>query len=320
MGLAGRKTKQVIAPDPRNTTWARDTEAPGFKLLQQMGWSPASSDRLNPESTAPPPPKRLHKMPISKEDHLGIGATALTGLAESNAARQPSTGTGLGKAGSWFSAFGSKGLRFVTAGATAQSELEKRHITDGGDFAGLLARLNAATPSASASPSPAPAATDGEIGPAMSKQERKEARRQRREAKAKRKEIADGDGTAAKKRKVERDSPDVSVLVATVVSRATMQPTVVVATPHRNASRARNLAAKRMANSPAAMREILGLSEPVTPAEAVSPPLMLQAAIRVPSLDEAIRSIAKAEADQAEPDGYALASVEDVSKKRQKTR
>lgn len=39
MGLSGRKDKQVIGPDPRNTRWANDTGKLGFKLLSGMGWS-----------------------------------------------------------------------------------------------------------------------------------------------------------------------------------------------------------------------------------------------------------------------------------------
>lgn len=39
MGLAERKVKQRIMPDPRNKAWENDKSKFGFKMLERMGWS-----------------------------------------------------------------------------------------------------------------------------------------------------------------------------------------------------------------------------------------------------------------------------------------
>lgn len=43
MGLSGRKSKQRIGDDPRNTRWAKNQFNPGFKILSSMGWSPSTT-------------------------------------------------------------------------------------------------------------------------------------------------------------------------------------------------------------------------------------------------------------------------------------
>lgn len=164
MGLAdSNKKKQKISEDPRNTKWATDEQRPGFKMLMKMGWSPAHSATLTPEG--PIHSKRLTSIPVAKEDTIGLGASA----------NGPS-------ASSIFSKFGSKGLSFVTASKDGSVEVlrDRHNKTEGGHFAGLLERLNAANKSnnnsssqlqsaeaspapesASASPAPEPAAPVG---------------------------------------------------------------------------------------------------------------------------------------------------------------
>lgn len=120
-GLAGRKTKQKISEDPRNTKWANDTSRIGHQLLSKMGWT-GDAATLKPagESRAV-----FSHVPIVKDDTRGLGANTPQASAS---------------ASSLFSAFGSKGLRFVSAGAS--NELIKRRITEGQDFSSLLQRLN----------------------------------------------------------------------------------------------------------------------------------------------------------------------------------
>lgn len=138
MGLAdSNKKKQKISEDPRNTKWAHDESRPGFKMLQKMGWSPAHANTLTPD--APVLSKRLTSIPVAKEDTVGLGA--------------PKNGPA---ASSIFSTFGSKGLSFVTASKDGSAEVlrERNSMTEGGHFAGLLEKLNAANKKSE----PAPAA------------------------------------------------------------------------------------------------------------------------------------------------------------------
>lgn len=140
MGLAdSNKKKQKISEDPRNTKWATDEKRPGFKMLLKMGWSPSHAATLTPEG--PIQSKRLTSIPVAKEDTIGLGA----------APNGPS-------ASSIFSKFGSKGLSFVTASkdGSVQVMKDRNSLTEGGHFAGLLERLNAANKSAATTPSPTP--------------------------------------------------------------------------------------------------------------------------------------------------------------------
>ena len=102
-------------------------------MLLSMGWSPTDTpNQLLPTSAAPS--KKLTAIPTAKEDTLGIGASKSL------------------SASSVFSKFGSKGLRFVTASKDGSEEVMrvKASKTEGGEFAGLLARLNAERQAAAA--------------------------------------------------------------------------------------------------------------------------------------------------------------------------
>ncbi|EGG08110.1 uncharacterized protein MELLADRAFT_71542, partial [Melampsora larici-populina 98AG31] len=78
MGLSGRKEKQKIGDDPRNTKWARNEANPGFKLLSSMGWTPevktlgltgSSSTTMTTWKKSP-----SGALPIIKSNTSGIGA------------------------------------------------------------------------------------------------------------------------------------------------------------------------------------------------------------------------------------------------------
>jgi hypothetical protein len=120
MGLSDtRNKKQRIADDPRNTAWASNTEGKGYQLLAKMGWS---GDAKGLTAAAPPPAKIFSRIPVAKEDNLGIGASKIN-------------------TGALFSALGTKAFHFVSGGNKEQ----QRHLqTEGSDFSSLLARLNTA--------------------------------------------------------------------------------------------------------------------------------------------------------------------------------
>ncbi|KNZ56549.1 hypothetical protein VP01_2379g3 [Puccinia sorghi] len=79
MGLAGRKEKQKIGDDPRNTKWAKNESNPGFKILSSMGWTP-SITTLGPGSTTSTGGKTGWKrlpgaiLPVIKTTTSGLGA------------------------------------------------------------------------------------------------------------------------------------------------------------------------------------------------------------------------------------------------------
>lgn len=157
MGLGGRREKQVIPSDPRNTRWINDTSSPGHRLLSSMGYDPANANSsqhkvgLYGHNTS----KRLRQIPIAKGGMEGIGfkpsgpgANVALGALPSKMAGAPSMASA---ASSIFSKLGSRAaLQFVTAGSS--KEVINKAKTEGGEFGGLLARLNAA--SASATPEP----------------------------------------------------------------------------------------------------------------------------------------------------------------------
>ncbi|KIK68988.1 hypothetical protein GYMLUDRAFT_236858 [Collybiopsis luxurians FD-317 M1] len=68
MGLAGRKVKQRIGPDPRNLTWADDASKFGASYLAKFGWD--SSKGLGLEGQG----RTSHIKVSQKLDMLGIGA------------------------------------------------------------------------------------------------------------------------------------------------------------------------------------------------------------------------------------------------------
>ncbi|KAE9408664.1 hypothetical protein BT96DRAFT_913804 [Gymnopus androsaceus JB14] len=68
MGLAGRKVKQRIGPDPRNLTWADDASKFGASYLAKFGWD--SSKGLGAEGQG----RTSHIKVSQKLDMLGIGA------------------------------------------------------------------------------------------------------------------------------------------------------------------------------------------------------------------------------------------------------
>lgn len=194
MGLGGRRQKQVIQADPRNTAWANNREGNGYKMLAQMGWKPegerdpseAASGLFAHEST-----RRLRAIPIAKAGMEGIGfkpnaANNSAGPGLGGAA--PGGGSMASAASSMFSRMGSKAaLQFVTAGAS--KEVINRAKTEGGEFAGLLSRLNAAATSTDASPaeSDAEAEEDAEAAGETSIAKEGETKAERRERRRKRK-------------------------------------------------------------------------------------------------------------------------------------
>ncbi|KAL8280971.1 hypothetical protein RQP46_006650 [Phenoliferia psychrophenolica] len=81
MGLSGTKQKQRIPDDPRNTKWANDTSAPGFRLLSSMGWTPTAPALGNVDSQSlislgggSTFSKKISVIPTAKDNTLGIGA------------------------------------------------------------------------------------------------------------------------------------------------------------------------------------------------------------------------------------------------------
>lgn len=127
MGLSGRSDKQKISEDPRNTRWASDTQGKGYQMLAKMGWT---GDAKGLTAAAPAQAKIFTRIPVAKEDTLGIGASKID-------------------TGALFSRLGTRGLAFVTGGAS--KEQHRHSKTEGGEFSTLLARLNSAstTPAAS---------------------------------------------------------------------------------------------------------------------------------------------------------------------------
>lgn len=159
MGLGGRREKQVIAADPRNTRWLNDTSSPGHRLLTGMGYDPANANSSQNKTGlyGHESSKRLKQIPIAKSGMEGIGfkptgpgANVALGALPTRMTAGP--GSLASAASSIFSKLGSRAaLQFVTAGAS--KEVINKSKTEGGEFGGLLARLNAAA-SASATPEP----------------------------------------------------------------------------------------------------------------------------------------------------------------------
>lgn len=69
MGLAGRKEKQRIGPDPRNLTWAQDNSRFGQQYLAKFGWTPESGSGLGANGDG----RLAHISVAQKLNLLGIG-------------------------------------------------------------------------------------------------------------------------------------------------------------------------------------------------------------------------------------------------------
>lgn len=152
MGLGGRREKQVIAADPRNTRWINDTSSPGHRLLTSMGYDPSNGNASDNKTGlyGHNSTKRLRAIPVAKAGMEGIGFKPNGPGANVALGALPSRGgtTGPGSvasaASNIFAKLGSRAaLQFVTAGAS--KEVINRSRTEGGEFGGLLARLNAAS-------------------------------------------------------------------------------------------------------------------------------------------------------------------------------
>lgn len=191
MGLAGRKQKQIITADPRNTAWINDANNVGMRLLNSMGYVSPSADTGNEENKvglmAYSGSKRLRAIPIAKSGMEGIGYRPSGGPAVSSVGALPtsigSSSSGLASASSSvFSRLGSRAaLQFVSAGAS--KEVINRAKTEGGEFAGLLQRLNAAAAEAALlDTNQADTTVDGETNSMQgeTKEERRERKRLRK--------------------------------------------------------------------------------------------------------------------------------------------
>lgn len=199
MGLGGRRERQRITDDPRNTKWINDESSPGQRLLRSMGWTP-DSDSETPKTglMAFSGTKRLRAIPLPKTGMEGIGFRQNgPGAASATGALPSSTSGSMASAASnMFSKLGSKAaLQFVSAGAS--NEVINRAKTEGGEFASLLSRLNASASATSAATDTEQDEEDRENQPvqACEKAERKEQKKKRklekeakREAKRARKE------------------------------------------------------------------------------------------------------------------------------------
>jgi outer membrane biosynthesis protein TonB len=186
-----------------------DTNTPGYKMLLSMGWSP-STNTLNPDSAAQRKPSTV--VPIAKEGTLGLGATRAT------------------VASSVFARFGSQGLKFVSAGA--KEEVLRRAKTEGGDFGGLLARLNkSATPTPTPAPPEEGSASVGERDSAAvseadaAKEEKRKRKEAKREKKRKREQGEEEDGAEKKEEEEKTAVATTSGETSTASSRPAPQTT-----------------------------------------------------------------------------------------------
>lgn len=150
-----------------------DTSAPGFRLLASMGWDPSSNPSLgNSDSQAAIVAnggttfsKKISSIPIAKEDNLGIGmkrgsAASVVGSLKAIGVPTGSNGMGLGAAGGGVA----KVSGFVTAGSGSSTPngTGGTGSSQGGEFGGLLARLNKMKEQGSLVATPIPSDTDTE--------------------------------------------------------------------------------------------------------------------------------------------------------------
>ncbi|GAA5908345.1 uncharacterized protein JCM6883_004357 [Sporobolomyces salmoneus] len=282
MGLSGATKKQRIQDDPRNLRWAQDTSAPGFKLLASMGWDPSSNPSLgNHDSQAAIMAnggsafsKKISSIPIAKEDNLGIGmkrGTAANVVGSLKAIGVPSS----------FANSTAKVSGFVTAGSGSNTPNGGgQGSSQGGEFGGLLARLNKMKEQGSLVATPITSDSESAV------------------KKRKRSTDSDSDSSSSS----EDSSSDDSDSDSDDESKSKTAPTLFPPVPSTSASaspapvssfaaamlknprmaaRSKHLRAKRMAaGNASAMAEILGLaptpspssSGASTPALAIAPP------------------------------------------------
>jgi Pin2-interacting protein X1 len=214
MGLSGNTRKTKIPDDPRNTKWANDVSAPGFRLLSSMGWTPASpslglaaSQDLITAGGSRAFSKKISVIPIAKDDNLGIGARRGAGSGGMRAMGVPMM---LG---------GSAGMGFVTAAPVVRDDdgvvvpqIATATSGGGGEFGRLLERLNAAN-SARNSATP-------EVEEVVEEEAKEETKAERKARKLKKKEL---------KRKRSADDED---SVAETIPEAVIEPVVVALDPN----------------------------------------------------------------------------------------
>ncbi|KAK9899332.1 hypothetical protein P389DRAFT_168293 [Cystobasidium minutum MCA 4210] len=345
MGLGGRREKQIITADPRNTRWLNDTSSPGHRLLAGMGYDPAianSSEKktglYGHESS-----KRLKQIPIAKGGMEGIGfkpagsgANVALGALPT---RMAAPGSLASAASSIFSKLGSRAaLQFVTAGAS--KEVINRSKTEGGEFGGLLARLNAAAASASATPEPEATevvevvvqeTSEGDT-PVNEEDEDEDERRRRKKQrklekaaeKAEKKERKLAKKLAKASKEQSNDSATDSAASPSVTTPSELPVDAPSANAlrmqHWNASRSRNLRAKRMLHASAdAMAEILGIAPTPSPsASGYSTPASLPATIAPPTLPSTSVTVEAATRVSQEPTGTATDDAAKLKRKAEK--
>ncbi|KAK4704181.1 hypothetical protein P7C70_g2032, partial [Phenoliferia sp. Uapishka_3] len=243
MGLSGNNPKQRIPDDPRNTKWANDTSAPGFRLLSSMGWTPTAPSLGNAESQSliltgggSTFSKKVSVIPTAKDNTLGIGARK--------------NGAGIGGIRAMGVPMGSMG--FVSASVPGEGAVEEPVAKTGGEFGRLLERLNAAKLAAAA----AEALEGGATEEGESKRDKKRKRDREQDDNA-----ASAAVESAPTSLINTPSPIVPLSPA---ASAPASPAGTILKNPRMAARSKHLRAKRMASSSnaAAMAEILGIAPP----------------------------------------------------------
>ncbi|KAH9449417.1 hypothetical protein MJO28_010542 [Puccinia striiformis f. sp. tritici] len=148
MGLSGRKEKQKIGEDPRNTKWAKNEANPGFKILSSMGWSPSTTSLGAAASTSEPVVSSWKRLPGSI---LPVIKSSTSGLGANPA--QASTSTYLSGAPRFVR--GSQAPSAVEPNGEPSSVIveddpERSNkiaiVSQGGGFDDLLSRLNQSKP------------------------------------------------------------------------------------------------------------------------------------------------------------------------------
>ncbi|KZV88377.1 hypothetical protein EXIGLDRAFT_839250 [Exidia glandulosa HHB12029] len=278
MGLAQRKVKQRIGPDPRNLSWGDDAARFGQAYLEKLGWSSGGGLGADGEGRA------SHITVKQKLNMLGIGADA-AGMSG-----DPTIAWKQGKdfesvlaklnTGSGSSTPVPTGFHAATAqvdtDATDSGEKKKKRkkdTDDDGDRKSKKSRSNSAD--------------EGET---------KEERKKRKEEKKRRKAEAAATSTSAaatppppSETPSRDDSPSVSASAPHV--------------PRHRHHRAKFLRSKRMAvGDTAAMAQILGMSAPATPASTEDstpqPPPDVQSQSQVLGIDDGlIKTSTKSVAD-----------------------
>ncbi|KAF2759260.1 hypothetical protein EJ05DRAFT_499674 [Pseudovirgaria hyperparasitica] len=76
MGLAGPKNRFKISKDPNNTTWSRNTDRFGHRILTAQGWKPGShlGSQTSEHAAHHTAASFSHVRVLLKDDNLGLGA------------------------------------------------------------------------------------------------------------------------------------------------------------------------------------------------------------------------------------------------------